>query len=80
MRPTLSDNAVAVLTLLNAQRHVDSRFDGSWWILNFAMWKIIPRLQGEEWNFAHALIDLGNRRRADSVTIANRPGLTHTAA
>ena len=75
---TLSDNAVAVLILLNAQKHVANRFDGSWWPLNFAMWSIIPTLRGDEWAAVHFMINYSNRRRADCVTASAHT--SHSAA
>lgn len=76
MRQTLSNNAVAVLILLNAQRHVQDRFDGSWWLLDFAKWAIVPTLPRSEHDFILSLIDAGNRRRSDFITLSNRPGIT----
>ena len=70
MRKTLSDEAVAVLILLNAQKHVASRFDGSWWILDFAKWLIVPTLPAWEHDFVLSLIDAANRRRADYISAA----------
>ena len=60
---TLSKNALAVLLLLNAQRQVRDRFDGSWWLLDFAKWAIVPTLRGAEWTLVHTLIAAENQRR-----------------
>jgi hypothetical protein len=69
---TLSPNCLAVLTLINAQRQVCNRFDGSWWLLDFAKWEIVPTLRGAEWDLVHTLIRVMNQRAADAITVRNR--------
>jgi hypothetical protein len=64
---TLSKNALAVLILLNAQRQVCDRFDGSWWLLDFAKWELVPTLRGDEWKLVLTLIAACNQRRAESI-------------
>jgi len=58
----LSAAAIAALSLIHAQRFVADRFDGSWWLLDFAKWKIITLLPQSERAIILAVIQAGNVR------------------
>jgi hypothetical protein len=51
-----SDNLRAVVLLQHAKRFTRTRFDGSWWILDFRLWELLPLLKGEEYTFAIQLV------------------------